>query len=133
MFGFFTALIKELATGETFTSQLSYNLTHGVSFAIIFLVTAGTLAPCVTYRPDARTPFEESRPQVPQEPRARVVRQYLYDPRAVADSEDSPGGTAARPWWPFAPLAGLERPRPRVGLIATFVIEGATKHGLFRG
>ena len=36
MLGFFTALIKELATGETFTSQLSYNLTHGVSFAIIF-------------------------------------------------------------------------------------------------
>ena len=133
MFGFFTALIKELATGETFTSQLSYNLTHGVSFAIIFLVTAGTLAPCVTADPSL-TPFEGSGiAKYRKEPRAKAGRQYLCDPRAV-DCEGLPGRDTPLGRIGFAPLAETWNGRAAmVGLIATFVIEGATKHGLFRG
>jgi hypothetical protein len=133
MFGFFTALIKELATGESFTSQLSYNLTHGVSFAIIALVTAGTLAPCAMANPN-ETPFEGSgiakfRP----EPRAKAGRQYLCDPRAV-DCEGLPGRDTPLGRIGFGPLAETVNGRAAmVGLVATFVIEGAMKHGLFRG
>ena len=133
MFGFFTALIKELATGESFTSQLSYNLTHGVSFAIVALVTAGTLAPCVMADP-SETPFEGSgiakfRP----EPRAKAGRQYLCDPRAV-DCEGLPGRDTPLGRVGFAPLAETLNGRAAmVGLAATFVLEGAMKHGLFRG
>ena len=133
MFGFFTALVKELATGESFTTQLAYNLTHGVSFTIIALVTAGTLAPCVMANQN-ETPFVgEGIAKYRPEPRAKAGRQYLCDPRSI-DCDGLPGRDTPLGRIGFAPLAETWNGRAAmVGLIATFVIEGSMKHGLFRG
>jgi hypothetical protein len=82
--------VKELITGETFTSQLNYNLTHGVSLTIIALVTMGTLAPCVMAN-QQETPFKgdgiaKYRPEL----KAKAGRRYLCDPRSV-DCAGLPG------------------------------------------
>jgi hypothetical protein len=132
MFGFFTALLKELITGESFTTQLAYNLSHGVSLAIAGVVTAATLAPCVAAKQD-ETPFLGSgiakyRP----EPRSKAGRQYLCDPRSV-DVTGLPGMQTPIGRIGFAPVAETWNGRAAmVGLIAVFLIEGASKHGLFR-
>jgi len=132
MFGFFTALVKELITGETFTSQLNYNLTHGVSLTIIALVTMGTLAPCVMAN-QQETPFKgdgiaKYRPEL----KAKAGRRYLCDPRSV-DCAGLPGVDTPVGRLGFAPLAETWNGRAAmVGLIATFVVEGSSHHGLFR-
>ena len=133
MFGFFTAALTEIFTGKSFTTQLAYNLSHGVSFTIASLVIAGTLAPMIMADPK-ETPYEGTgfarwRP----EPRAKAGRQYLCDPRAI-DTTGLPGrdtplgrvgfGATAETWNGRAAM---------VGLMLTFLIEGATHHGIFRG
>lgn len=133
MFGFVTALIVELTTGRSFTTQLAYNLTHGVSFTIIGLVVAGTLAPCVMADPK-ETPFEgEGIAKYRREPRAKAGRQYLCDPRAV-DCEGLPGKDTMIGRVGFGPLAETWNGRAAmVGLVLTFMIEGSMRHGIFRG
>ena len=133
MFGFFTAALTEIFTGKSFTTQLAYNLSHGVSFTIASLVIAGTLAPMIMADPK-ETPYEGTgfarwRP----EPRAKAGRQYLCDPRSI-DTTGLPGrdtplgrvgfGATAETWNGRAAM---------VGLMLTFLIEGATHHGIFRG
>ena len=132
-FGFFTAALTEIFTGKSFTTQLAYNLSHGVSFTIAALVIAGTLAPMIMADPK-ETPYQGTgfarwRP----EPRAKAGRQYLCDPRAI-DTTGLPGrdtplgrvgfGATAETWNGRAAM---------VGLMLTFLIEGATHHGIFRG
>ena len=133
MFGFVTALVNELVTGKSFTTQLAYNLTHGVSLTIIALVIAGTLAPCVMANPK-ETPFQgEGIAKYRPEPRAKAGRQYLCDPRAV-DCEGLPGRDTPLGRVGFGPLAETWNGRvAMVGLVCTFLIEGATRHGIFRG
>ena len=133
MFGFVTALVNELVTGKSFTTQLAYNLTHGVSLTIIALVIAGTLAPCVMADPK-ETPFQgEGIAKYRPEPRAKAGRQYLCDPRAV-DCEGLPGRDTPLGRVGFGPLAETWNGRvAMVGLVCTFLIEGATHHGIFRG
>ena len=133
MFGFFTAMLNELITGKSFTTQLAFNLTHGVSLTIITLVIAGTLAPMIMADPK-ETPFQGTglarwRP----EPLAKAGRQYLCDPRAV-DCTGLPGKDTPLGRIGFGPTAETWNGRAAmVGLILTFVIEGATHHGIFRG
>ncbi|EEH51027.1 uncharacterized protein MICPUCDRAFT_54682 [Micromonas pusilla CCMP1545] len=146
MFGFFTALIKELVTGQSFTTQLAYNLTHGVSPTIIALVLVGTLAP--SFMADAKeTPWTggDGVARYNDDATAKGKRRYLCDPRAldvrrVHMIHTGPHTTAGLPGIDspvgrlgFAPVAELWNGRAAMtGLILTFVIEGALGHGIFR-
>ena len=133
MFGFVTAFFNELITGKSFTTQLAYNVTHGVSPAIAALVIAGTLAPCVMAKSE-ETPFQgDGIAKYRPEPRAKGGREYLCDPQAI-DCTGLPGRDTPLGRIGFGPVAERWNGRAAmVGLMLTFIIEGAMGHGLFRG
>mmetsp|Transcript_19347 Transcript_19347/g.48340 ORF Transcript_19347/g.48340 Transcript_19347/m.48340 type:complete len:238 (+) Transcript_19347:428-1141(+) len=140
MLGFTSALLVEVATGRSFTTQLVYNLTHGVSITIAATIIIATLAPSfmagVVPPKDpsspAPVPFKGEgltkwRPNL----RSRGGREYLCDPRSV-DCKGLPGLDTPVGRLGFAPLAEVWNGRAAmIGLIFTFVIEGATHKGLF--
>jgi len=52
MFGFSSAIVTEMATGRSFTTQLAFNLTHGISLAIATTMIVATLAPAFMAKPE---------------------------------------------------------------------------------
>ena len=132
MLGFVSAFVTELATGRSFTTQLAYNLTHGVSPAIAATITIATLAPCVMANPQ-ETPFVgEGIAKYRPEPRAKAGREYLCDPQAI-DCSGLPGRDTPLGRIGFGPIAERWNGRAAmVGLILMFMIEGGLNHGLFR-
>jgi len=131
MFGVLTGLVVEVTTGKSFVEQLGYNVTHGVSEAIVGAVILASCLPSFMAEADDVEVFGSGACKWKRDSTARAERGYLVDPLNL-DVRTLPGKDTVIGrigWVPFVEL--LNGRMAMITIIILFLGEGFAGHAFF--